>query len=163
MSSREALGDLREICRRPIAQLLPHRAPMILIDRACGMEGDSFLAKVRITPASPFCADGAVPAWVGLEYMAQTVAAYSGALGLAKGGEVKVGMLLGTREYTAEVPAFAAGQELEVLARIDIFQENGVSSVHCRIRAPGGGILAQAQITAIDVPDIRAFLGERNT
>ena len=107
-------------------------------------------------------ADGGVPAWVGLEYMAQTVAAYSGALGLARGGAVKVGMLLGTREYAADVPRFAPG-ELEVLARIDIFQENGVSSVHCRIRAPGGGILAQAQITVIDVPDIRKFLGERST
>ncbi len=156
-------NDLKEICRRPIDRLIPHRAPMILIDEACGMEGDSFLAKVRITPASPFFTGGGVPAWVGLEYMAQTVAAYSGALGLTKGGEVKVGMLLGTREYAAQVPMFAAGAELEVLARLDIFQENGVSSVHCRIRVPGGGIVAQAQITVIDVPDIRKFLGERST
>ncbi|MDB5050187.1 MAG: beta-hydroxydecanoyl-ACP dehydrase [Fibrobacteres bacterium] len=157
------MNDLIEICRRPIAQLLPHRAPMILIDEACGMEGDSFKAKVRITPASPFFAGDGVPAWVGLEYMAQTVAAYSGAQGLASGGEVKVGMLLGTREFTAEEPVFKDGQELEVLARIDIFQENGVSSMHCRIRDPGGRILAQAQITVIDVPDIRKFLEERST
>jgi predicted hotdog family 3-hydroxylacyl-ACP dehydratase len=158
----DAMDDLIEICRRPIAQLLPHRAPMILIDEACGMEGDSFKARVRITSASPFFSGGGVPAWVGLEYMAQTVAAYSGAQGLAKGGEVKVGMLLGTRDYAAETPAFADGEELEVLARIDIFQENGVSSMNCRIRGRDGRILAQAQINVIDAPDIRKLLKERS-
>ncbi|HKP94980.1 MAG TPA: 3-hydroxylacyl-ACP dehydratase [Fibrobacteria bacterium] len=159
------MNDLAEVCKRPIAALLPHRAPMILLDEACGMEGEFFKAKVRITPASPFFSPGVpggVPAWVGLEYMAQTVAAYSGAQGLARGGEVKAGMLLGTREYAAEIPIFPDGRELEVLARIDIFQENGVSSMHCRIRESGGRILAQAQINVIDVPDLRKLLRERS-
>ena len=158
----DPVDDLIGICRRPIAQLLPHRAPMILLSEACGMEGDSFKAKVRITPDSPFFAGSGVPAWVGLEYMAQTVAAYSGAQGLAKGGAIKAGMLLGTREYAAEVPFFPDGAELEVLARIDIFQENGVSSMHCRIRGGNGRILAQAQITVIDTPDLRKLLKERS-
>jgi predicted hotdog family 3-hydroxylacyl-ACP dehydratase len=157
-----SVNDLKEICRRPIAEILPHRPPMVLIDEACGMEGDCFKALVGITPASPFFSGSGVPAWVGLEYMAQTVAAYSGALGLAKGGKVRVGMLLGTREYSAEVPEFSDGMRLEVLARLDIFQDNGVSSVNCRIRTSDGRTLAQAQITVIDVPDIQNFLKERS-
>lgn len=152
--------DLKEACRRPIADLLPHRQPLILLDEACGMEGDSFLARVRITERSPFCGADGVPAWVGLEYMAQTVAAYSGAQGLVKGRKIRVGMLLGTREYRSDVPVFALGAELEVLVRIDIFQDDGVSSLECSIRAAGGPTLARAQVTVIDVPDIRSLLKE---
>jgi predicted hotdog family 3-hydroxylacyl-ACP dehydratase len=166
---------INAICRRPIADLVPHRPPMILIDEACGMEGDSFMAKVRITPQSPFFAAGGVPSWVGLEYMAQTVGAYSGALGLARGGTIRPGMLLGTRDYAAALPLFPEGRELEVLVRIDIFQEGGVSSMDCRIRTAGDGRpeeggafdgtaveLARAQITVIEVPDIRSLLKERS-
>lgn len=161
--SMDGFGLLDAICRRPVQELLPHRPPMVLLDEACGMEGDGFKAKVRITPASPFFRDGGVPAWVGLEYMAQAVAAYSGALGLAKGGKVKVGMLLGTREYRAAVPAFAAGEELDIRVRLDIFQDGGVSSMECGIRSADGTALAEAQINVIEVADIRQFLKERFT
>ncbi len=152
------MKDLIEICRGPISRLLPHRAPMILIDEACGMEGEFFKAKVRITRSSPFFSGEGVPSWVGLEYMAQTVAAYSGAQGLSQGVAIKLGMLLGTREYHAEVPFFSEGLELEVLARIDIFQEDGVSSIACRIRNSEGRLLAQAQISVITVRDLQELV-----
>jgi predicted hotdog family 3-hydroxylacyl-ACP dehydratase len=154
---------IAEACARPVHELLPHRPPMLLLDRALGMDGvdgEWFAATVRIRPGIPFFAGGEVPAWVGLEYMAQTVGAYNGALGLARGGSPKPGMLLGTRAYTAAVPAFRDGLELEVRVRIDIFQEGGVSSVDCRIRAEGVE-LAQAQVTVIEAPDLRTFLKER--
>jgi len=156
------MSDLDEICRRPINELMPHRPPMLLIDEICGMEGDYFKAKVRITPASPFFSGNGVPAWVGLEYMAQTVSAYSGAKGLAAGQEIRLGMLLGTREYAAETPFFESGLELDVLVRLDIFQDTGASSLDCRIRDSGGRILAQAQITVIEVTDLQKFLKERS-
>ena len=161
----EARAALDAICARPVADLLPHRPPMVLLDEACGMEGDCFKAKVRIRPGIPFFSpgEGGVPAWVGLEYMAQTVGACSGALGLAKGGIVKPGMLLGTRDYSAAIPLFPEGQELEVLVRIDIFQDGGVSSMDCRIRTQDGAIAAQAQVTVIEVADIRALLQERSS
>ena len=159
----ELAARIDAICLRPIADLVPHRPPMILLDAAGGMEGDSFKATLRIRPGIPFFTDGGVPAWVGLEYMAQTIGAYNGALGLVRSGTVKPGMLLGTREYTASVPVFPEGTELEVLVRIDIFQEGGVSSMDCRIRAAGaaGAELARAQVTVIEVPDIRTLLKER--
>lgn len=153
-------GSIAAACARPVRELLPHRPPMLLLDRALGMDGEWFSAVVGIRPGIPFFAPGGVPAWVGLEYMAQTVGAYNGALGLARGGGPKPGMLLGTRSYTAAVPAFRDGLELEVRVRIDIFQEGGVSSVDCRIRAEGGE-LAQAQVTVIEAPDLRTFLKER--
>ena len=156
------MKNFEEIAKLPIVDLLPHRPPMLLLDEACGMEGDCFKTRVRITSESPFCTGGEVPAWVGLEYMAQTVAAYSGVMGLAKGGSVRVGMLLGTREYVAETAAFTAGQELEVLARLDIFQEHGVGSMDCFIRAADGKVLAKAQIAVIDLPDLKQFLKDRS-
>ncbi len=152
---------ITSICAGPIQDLVPHRPPMLLLDRALGMDGEWFAAAIAIRPGIPFFADGEVPAWVGLEYMAQTVGAYNGALGLARGGSPKPGMLLGTRAYSAAVPAFRDGLELEVRVRIDIFQDGGVSSIDCRIRAEGVE-LAQAQVTVIEAPDLRAFLKERS-
>lgn len=154
-------ASIDAICARPLREMLPHRPPMLLLDKASGMDGEWFTARVRIRPGIPFFADGGVPAWVGLEYMAQAVGAYSGAMGLARGGAPKPGMLLGTRDYRADVPVFREGLELEVRVRIDIFQDRGVSSMDCRIRAEGGD-LAHAQVTVIETPDLRALLKERN-
>jgi hypothetical protein len=62
----------------PLAELLPHAGDMILIEQI----GASM--KSRSTPA-PRCArrpvqppDGSLPAWVGIELMAQSVAAFAG-------------------------------------------------------------------------------------
>ena len=85
---------LSELKDWPVARLLPHASPMIMIDRVVSVSEDYFEAEVVVRPDSLFCDGTAVNAWVGIEYMAQAVAAYAGAEAIAAGRPVKIGFLL---------------------------------------------------------------------
>ena len=102
-----------------IEQVLPHRPPMILLDNFIEAGADYAICTLTITEQSPFydAASQTVPAYVGIEYMAQTIAAYAGASNLAKGGAVKIGFLLGSRKYQPTVTVFKAGSTLEISAQ----------------------------------------------
>lgn len=60
----------------PIEQLLPHDKPMILVDRALDVQQDTIHCQVDIAEHNPFfdSASQTVPAYVGIEFMAQSVA-----------------------------------------------------------------------------------------
>jgi predicted hotdog family 3-hydroxylacyl-ACP dehydratase len=90
---------------------------MVLIDRITAADTDSFTAQVDIRPSSPFYVSGhGVPSYVGIEYIAQTVSAYSGWCGQqqAAGAAPRLGFLLGTRKMLLAEPWFALGAVLEV-------------------------------------------------
>ncbi|HXC65263.1 MAG TPA: 3-hydroxylacyl-ACP dehydratase [bacterium] len=154
------MSDLRAICAAGIERLLPHRPPMVLLDRALGLDGDWFEAEVDVEASSPLHQDGGVPAYVGIEYMAQAVAAYAGAEGLEHGGAVKVGMLLGSRDYQCRLPTFATGMRLKVRVRKALYQAGGISAMDCLVLdAATGQQLASAQLTVVQVDDV-ASLGD---
>ena len=81
----------------PIEQYLPHRGAMRLIDRLIEAGEEHAVAEVDVPDEGLFVRDGSVPAWVGIEYMAQTIAAWAGARALRTGGSPKLGFLLGSR------------------------------------------------------------------
>ncbi|WP_315982756.1 hypothetical protein [Aliamphritea spongicola] len=61
-----------------VSQLVPHSGKMSLLDEIIDY-GDEWLeASVRIHAGAMFADDKGVPAWVGLEYLAQAVGAYAG-------------------------------------------------------------------------------------
>jgi predicted hotdog family 3-hydroxylacyl-ACP dehydratase len=149
------MNDLKEACAGSLDDLLPHRPPMVLIDRALGLDGDCFVAEVDISAESPLCEAAGVPGYVGIEYMAQTVAAYAGAEGKAGGGRPQVGMLLGSRDYACQAPLFTLGQRLQVRVRKALYQPGGISAMDCRIvDAADGRELAKAQLTVVQVEDL---------
>lgn len=97
------------------ATVLPHAYPMILLDEVVRTGPSSVSSKVRIGEDSLFYeAPLGVPSYIGIEYIAQTVAAYAGMVALAKGEPVRVGFLLGTRHYKCSVPHFPLGAILTV-------------------------------------------------
>jgi predicted hotdog family 3-hydroxylacyl-ACP dehydratase len=65
--------------RYAIADVVPHSGRMVLIDELLDYGLDYAVAAVNIRPDSVL-SDGrtGVPAWVGLEYMAQTIGAFTG-------------------------------------------------------------------------------------
>jgi predicted hotdog family 3-hydroxylacyl-ACP dehydratase len=155
---------LDEVRALPLTELLPHRPPMVLLDRLVHLEPERLEAEVTLTEASPFCEDGRVGAWVGLEYMAQAVAALAGARSRLEGRPPRVGLLLGTREYRSEVPHFLVGQVLRVCATQVFFDPQGVSAMACTIDdAPTRRALARASLTGIEVEDFTRFLKEHRT
>ncbi len=98
----------------PIEQLLPHRPPMILIDRLVQTHGSKTVCEVVIGPHSMFLQAAGVPAFVGIEYMAQTVAAHGGYQSHLEGQPIVVGLLLGTRRLETTCQFFELGQILHI-------------------------------------------------
>jgi predicted hotdog family 3-hydroxylacyl-ACP dehydratase len=142
-----------------IKSLVPHSGTMSLLDTLLAADAESLSARVGITPQTLFCEDGAVGAWVGVEYMAQAVAAHAGYKARLRGEPVRVGFLLGTRRYSCAVPAFAAGSTLDIQVRCALQGETGLGAFDCRIvDAQHGTELATATITVFQPENVEEFL-----
>lgn len=138
--------------RLPIEHFVPHRGAMSLLSRLVAVDAEQALAEVDITPSSQFAQDDGVPAWVGIEYMAQTIAAWAGARSRRAGGEPAIGFLLGSRRYQAEVPVFAAGQTLRIHTRCELIGESGLGQFACQIEDVTGALLAEAMVSVFEPP-----------
>ncbi|HEX4909534.1 MAG TPA: 3-hydroxylacyl-ACP dehydratase, partial [Permianibacter sp.] len=91
-----------------MAELLPHAGDMILLDAVLSCDDEQIV--VTATPhADTILVDdkGVLPAWTGIEYMAQAIACFAGVHERVHGRPPKVGFLLGTRSYDSKVAAFA--------------------------------------------------------
>jgi predicted hotdog family 3-hydroxylacyl-ACP dehydratase len=139
-----------------IRSLVPHSGPMVLLDRVVSVDEESLCAEVRIRADSLFCNSGGVGAWVGLEYMAQAIAAYAGYSARLRGEPVKIGFLLGSRRYECRRPIFPVGSVLRVSVRV-LHNANGLASFECRIDDTTEQ-LATANVTVFQPPDINDFL-----
>jgi predicted hotdog family 3-hydroxylacyl-ACP dehydratase len=98
----------------PVAEVVPHRPPMLLLDEVLSFEPGRARCRVTLRPDSAFMQGGRVRAVVALEYMGQAMAALAGLEARAAGRPPRVGFLLGTRELSLAVDHFAAGETLEV-------------------------------------------------
>ena len=145
-----------------IQALVPHSGAMSLLGRLLGADDENLQAEVVIKPDSVFCLDGVVGAWVGVEYMAQAVAAHAGYTARLRGEPVQVGFLLGTRRYACSVPAFAVGAVLHIHVQRALQGENGLGAFDCRIvdgaAGANGAELASATITVFQPPNVETFL-----
>ena len=98
-----------------VESLLPHAGPMVLIDRVIEGGLTSTRAAVRIGEDSMFYeTPHGVPAYVGIEYIAQTVAAHAGIRALREDEPVRIGFLLGTRRYECTESWFRLGSNLTI-------------------------------------------------
>lgn len=128
-----------------IDRFIIHRGTMLLLDRVLEANDDFAVSEVLIKSVSPFWREGrGVPAYVGLEYMAQTIAALDGGRRLKTGEEPSIGFLLGTRRYQSKVGYFVEGQRLQVRAKI-AFSDGGMAAFDCIIGS-GGEELVSASL-----------------
>jgi predicted hotdog family 3-hydroxylacyl-ACP dehydratase len=107
---------------------------------------------VRVREDSLFCVDGAVGAWVGLEYMAQAIGAYAGYRARLRGEPIRIGYLLGTRHYDCKRPRFVLGTLLKIHVKRVWQSENDLASFDCRIDDESGE-LASANVTVFQAGD----------
>lgn len=117
----------------PIESLIPHRAPMCLIERLIEADDEHVLVEAVVPAQGRFVRDGAMPTWVGIEFMAQAVAAWAGARAQRRGQPVRLGLLLGTRKYEMRRAALPAGARLRIHARCELLAGNGLGMFECRI------------------------------
>lgn len=121
-----------DISQIPVRELLPHDPPMVLLDRIVSYADSTLVAEVDIGEDSMLCGDGGVPGWVGIEYMAQAVAAHAGYQARLEDKEPKIGYLLGTRVYKTSVPVFPIGATLTIHIE-SLFVDMGLGAFACRI------------------------------
>jgi predicted hotdog family 3-hydroxylacyl-ACP dehydratase len=145
----------------PIEQLLPHAGRMILLDRVLTWEAERIVCERVVRRGDAFVDATGLPAWAGVELMAQAIAAWNGCQVLAAGGGVRPGFLLGTRAYRADVIAFPLGAKLTVETVRSFHDEDGMGAFACRIYAPG--MHAEARLTVFSPPDPTPYLDPRNS
>jgi predicted hotdog family 3-hydroxylacyl-ACP dehydratase len=135
----------------PIGELIPHGPPMLLLDRIVAFTPEeSVTCEVRIREDATFVEDGGVPAVVGIEYMAQSVAAFAGLTARADGKGVRIGLLLGCRELTLATDSFAIGDTLTVSVR-RTWGESDLGSFFCKVQR-GDETLATGTLTVYQGP-----------
>ena len=144
-----------------VTELVPHSGAMSLLDKVVSGDAENLCAEVRIHAGSVFydAQAGGVGSWVGIEYMAQAIAAHAGYLARQAGEPVKIGFLLGARRYDAQVPLFGAGSVLQVHVHRALQGDNGLGAFECRIDA-AGVLLAQATVTVFQPENAKQFLQE---
>jgi predicted hotdog family 3-hydroxylacyl-ACP dehydratase len=142
----------------PIEEYLPHRGPMLLLDRVLEAEPGRMVCAVTIRPESSFCRAGRVAAYVGIEYMAQTVGVLIGWHARQTGDAVKTGFLVSVRKYSCKVDAFPVGATLKIEAQESWRDEKGLGVMDCRIYHPAGELAAEARLTAFQPEDLHAYL-----
>ncbi|GLQ94494.1 hotdog family protein [Dyella acidisoli] len=140
----------------PIEEVVPHAGEMILLDSIEAFEAECITCVRTIQPGGMFTdADGSLPSWVGVELMAQAIAAWAGCHARAEQRPVRLGFLLGTRHYACNVDAFPAGVRLRIGAERAFHDEQGMGVFHCCIEGPG--IHAEARLNVYSPSDADAF------
>lgn len=147
--------------RWPIAELLPHAGDMILIDEVVGFGAEDIETRLTVRPGGLFSqADGSLPAWIGVELMAQSIAAYAGCQARQAGLPVELGFLLGTRKFECNVERFPAGVELRIRALRSLQDDNGMGVFECHLDGPD--IHAEARLNVFRPPEVASYLQEHS-
>jgi len=144
----------------PIEELLPHRYGMLLVERV--VDWDPASATVSATPSTQgwYAEAGGMPSRIGIELMAQAIAAHVSIVAWSKGEPPKKGVLLGARAYRATQPYFAAGGELIVKATRAFSDDSGMGAYDATI-AHQGAQVAKARILVFEPPDFEAFIASQ--
>lgn len=135
-------------------ELVMHAKPMLLIDRAIFADETSMTAEVDITANSIFHVSGkGVPSYVGIEYIAQTVAAYSGWRAKEENADAtpRVGYLLGSRKVSLSCNWFPIGRTLSIHIS-NIFEDGEMGVFDGEIRL-SDEILVAARINVYQPKD----------
>ena len=87
---------------------------MALIDELAEVNVDWARCRAVVRADNPFLVVGRLPAWILVEYMAQSVAVFAGYARASGGGEYRHGLLLGCRNLWLADVALEVGSRLEI-------------------------------------------------
>jgi predicted hotdog family 3-hydroxylacyl-ACP dehydratase len=145
----------------PVAEILPHGAEMTMIDCVVEHGATRSIAVATVTERSAFYEETGVPAWAGIELMAQTIAAHAGLQARARGEPPSLGFLIGARTYATAVEQFPNGTCLKITVEQDVVDE-GYAAFKCAIetdRVVATALLTTYRPSAAEVAKIRESMG----
>jgi predicted hotdog family 3-hydroxylacyl-ACP dehydratase len=141
-----------------VADLVPQSGRMLLLDRVLAHDAERTVCLVKVDASDLFRdRDGGVPAWVGLEYMAQCIAAHGGLRERQRGGIVKPGLFLGTRRLELWTAGFAPGEVLRASAR-HVRGKGRFLTFACALRREeDAGVLAEGELNVYILDEPKAM------
>lgn len=142
----------------PIDSLIPHKLSMRFIDRVVEEIEGGIVTAAR-PDASAWYADekGSMPAWIGIELMAQSISAWAGLNAWRAGLPPIIGFLIGTREYRSLRPSFTASEELLIEVRKIFYESKGLAAFECLIRVDSI-IIAEATLKVFNTENYESAL-----
>jgi len=146
----------------PVAEVVPHAGAMRLIDELLEADATACVARATVRPTQLFVDEAGMPAWIGIEYMAQTIAAWAGVQARGSGHKPGLGFLLGSRRYASDVAAFPVGSELTVRVQLEISGDDGLSMFACTLAMEGREV-ARATVSVFQPADAQAFIEGQQT
>jgi predicted hotdog family 3-hydroxylacyl-ACP dehydratase len=135
---------------------------MLLLSKVLAVDEERVCCEAVVSPGMPLLDEkGNLPGWVGIELMAQTVAAWGGRQARSEDREVGIGLLLGSRKYHATLHTFPAGARLIIDAK-KIVRDGNMGVFHCTISLDGSTV-AEAQLNTYmpDNQELQEILGRR--
>ncbi|WP_106478851.1 ApeP family dehydratase [Phytohalomonas tamaricis] len=139
----------------PIASLVPHQGPMCLLDDVIACDARSLTARViprrdslLVDLARP---EAGIPVWAGLEWMAQAVAAWAG-LNSPADIPPRIGLLLGTKHYSATCEHLPFDVPVDVVITLDFQADNGLGTFQGQLTCRGER-LAEATLNVFQPSD----------
>jgi predicted hotdog family 3-hydroxylacyl-ACP dehydratase len=133
-----------------IEELVPHSGKMRLLERVIDYDQQVLTAEVIVRQDGLFDQGQTVPAWLGIEYMAQTIAAFTGMADRLAGRPVRSGFLLGTRRYDVDRAVFEVGQRLKVTVK-ELMRDQALAVFECQLS--GHKINASAKLNVYQPPE----------
>ncbi len=111
---------------------MPHSGAMLLIDRVIDHGQEFVITELDVGPRLPFFINDRVPAYLGIEIMAQSIAAWSGICRGDPESRPPIGFLLGTRSYISSLRYFSGGCILKIHAH-QILENEGLAMFECKM------------------------------
>jgi predicted hotdog family 3-hydroxylacyl-ACP dehydratase len=145
-----------------VERFILHRGTMRLVDRLVEADDEHAVVQAQVPHEGLFVHDGQMPAYVVIEHMAQSIAAWAGARARRAGGAPSLGFLLGTRRMALECESLPAGAQLTVHVRCELLVGNGLGMFDCEVLHHGQRV-AQAQVSVFEPPDAEAYLNGATT
>ncbi len=150
---------MMQACPWPVRELITHSGDKVLLDQVLGYDAEKLQAEATVKADSVYLKSGSEPAWIGLEYMAQAVAAFAGIRARQASGQPRVGMLIGTRRYSVQVANFPVGLRLLIDTQVLLEDDNGLCVFQCAITdQASGSVIAECNLNAYQPNDIDHYL-----
>lgn len=141
-----------------LEQMLPHKPPMVLVDRLISHNNHSAVVEATIKSDYPFTGRS-IGSWVGLELIAQSVAVLAKLTKQANSDKASLGFLLGSRAFTAHIPEFTPGQKVLVEIELESIGTGQVTvNAHGRVRDVFGQVICEGALTLYEPNDDALYL-----
>lgn len=155
--------DATKLAEQDVANFIPHRDPMILISKLLAHESDTLLTQTDINASSPYFDSklNGVPNYVGIEYMAQSIAALAGVEAHMRNDIIRVGFLLGSRKLKMHISQFDLGQSYQTRVTRLYQEDSGLAVFDCQI-LHNQDVVAEANVNVFQPQDTQAYIAGAN-